>query len=391
MRLNSLRVIIIGGATGGCAAALLLARAGARVTLCERIAQPHTVGAGIGLASNGLAVLESIGLGPALRVARPVLGGLVSNAAGRPLLRPPASAPLMHMLRRETLQRILLDAVSAEPLVETRFGTTLVEARPDGTVTVRRDGADHDEVIEADLVVGADGVHSRVREGGRFGATVRRSGLHYLRALLPAGLGQQREVWTSAGILGSFEVDDGTYLYASCNTPRLRAAVRGCDVDVLRATWRDAYAASAPLFDTIDRWQSLLVHEVTEVRCRRWWHGTLVLLGDAAHAMAPNLGQGANSALVDAAVLLHELRRAETLAEGLEAYARRRRPRVHAVARSAAALGRIGEWTGPVARGIRDRAILPVLNAMTTTGTLRRVLQEDATVLREIGRMQPAY
>ena len=58
MDLANLRVIIVGGATGGCAAALLLARAGAHVTLVERVAQPRAVGAGIALAENGMAVLE---------------------------------------------------------------------------------------------------------------------------------------------------------------------------------------------------------------------------------------------------------------------------------------------------------------------------------------------
>lgn len=386
MRLSSLRIIIIGGATGGCAAALLFARAGARVSLIERVPHPRAVGAGIALAENGLAVLESIGLGPALRVARPVVGGRVTDAAGRPLLTPRPPAPSMHMVRRETLQGILLDAVAAEPLIETHFGTSLVAARPDGLVTVRRHGRSLDEVLEADLVIGADGVHSRVRDGGDFGVRIERTGLHYLRTLLPPGLGQQSEAWTSAGIFGSFDVDDGTYLYASCNTPRLRTAVRGCDLEVLRATWREAYPAAAPLLEAIDQWQSLLLHEVIGVHCRRWWHDKLVLLGDAAHAMAPNLGQGANSALVDAAVLLDELRRAETMADGLEAYTRRRKPKVGAVARTASLLGQLGEWTSPVARGIRDRVLFPVIDAMTTPNALLRVMQEDPDVLRAIGR-----
>ena len=66
MNLDALHVIVVGGATAGAGAALLLARAGARVTLIERVADPRAVGAGIAIAENGLAVLESIGLGPAI-------------------------------------------------------------------------------------------------------------------------------------------------------------------------------------------------------------------------------------------------------------------------------------------------------------------------------------
>src|SRR5262245_38682552 len=65
MNFDTLHVIVVGGATAGAGAALLFARAGARVTLIERVANPRAVGAGIGLADNGLAVLESVGLGPA--------------------------------------------------------------------------------------------------------------------------------------------------------------------------------------------------------------------------------------------------------------------------------------------------------------------------------------
>lgn len=401
--------MVIGGATGGCAAALLLARAGARVTLIERIAHPRAVGAGIALAANGLAVLESIGLGPALRVARPVLGGRVIDGAGRTLLAPSRSmSPALvqaHMLRRSTLQGILLDAIAAEPLIDARFGTTLISARPDGVVTVRREDREattggetvgeryekpyekqNEEQLEADLIVAADGVHSRVRDGGSFGVQEMHTGLHYLRSLLPAGLGQQVEAWTAAGIFGSFEVDDGTYLYASCGTPLLRNAVQACDLDTLRATWRDAYPAAAPVLSAIDRWESLLLHEVVRVRCRRWWHDRIVLLGDAAHAMAPNLGQGANSALVDAAVLLDELRRAASLSDGLASYMRRRKSKVDAVARAAAALGQLAEWTHPAARIVRDRVVLPVAQTMTTPAAFMRVLQEEPETLRHIGR-----
>src|SRR5215207_11739028 len=115
--------VIVGGATGGGSAALLLARAGACVTLVERIAQPRAVGAGIAIAENGMAVLESLGLAPALDAAREVRGMRITDAAGRTLLAPPHPAPRVIMARRATLQGVLLDAVAAEPRIERMFGT----------------------------------------------------------------------------------------------------------------------------------------------------------------------------------------------------------------------------------------------------------------------------
>ncbi|HKH92129.1 MAG TPA: NAD(P)/FAD-dependent oxidoreductase, partial [Gemmatimonadaceae bacterium] len=322
MRLGDLHVIIVGGATGGCSTALLLARAGARVTLLERVAQPRAVGAGIAIAENGMAVLESLGMAPALDVAREVRGMRVTDAVGRTLLTPPDPVPRVRMVRRATLQGVVLDAVAAEPRIERLFGTEAVIAAPDGTVDIR--DAEGTRTLRADLVVGADGVRSRIRECGAFRPRVRSTGISYVRGLVQEDLDEGVEAWTPAGLFGSFAVDEGTYFYASCGTRECRAALDARDLDALRDAWSRAYAPAERILGALPGFDQLLVNEVVRVDCARWWDGRLALLGDAAHAMAPNLGQGANSALVDAAVLLDELRRGGSLAEALAAYDARR-------------------------------------------------------------------
>ena len=385
MTLPDLRVLVVGGATGGAAAALLLARAGARVTLLERVAAPRAIGAGIGLADNGLAVLESLGLGPALEArARPAGAPRIVDGARRPVFVPPGPPPRIWMVRRSDLQGLLLDALAAEPRIDARFGVEVESATPDGRVRARRGG--ESLAFEADLVVGADGVHSRVRDGGSFGARVHRPGIPYLRVLVDTGEALGEEAWTAAGLFGSFAVDGGVYLYASAGSARTRAALAARDLAALRAAWAEAYPAAAPLLAAIARFEDLVIHSVRRVDCARWRDGALVLLGDAAHAMAPNLGQGANSALVDAAVLLDELRRAADLPAALAAYEARRRPAVRWVADAAARLGALAEWTHPVARRLRDRLLMPAVARLAPATDLARVLQEDRATLLAIGR-----
>ncbi|MGE0039546.1 MAG: FAD-dependent oxidoreductase [Vicinamibacterales bacterium] len=383
MEMHGLHVVVAGGAIGGSAAALLLARAGARVTLVEKVAHPAAVGAGIGLADNGLAVLESIGLLPALEaVACPVEGGRVVDGEGR-LLLAPDQAPRTWMVRRSALQALLLDAVSGERGITGHFGASVVDATPGGAVTLETGGAR--ETLHADLVVGADGVHSRVRAHGDFGARVAPSGITYVRAIVPGPPLRAEEAWTAAGIFGSFAVPGGTYVYLSAGTRASRAALAAGDIDGFRHAWSEAYPAAAGLLMRLKAWDDLVVSPVMRVTCRRFVDGRLVLVGDAAHAMAPNLGQGANSALVDAAVLLEEIRRARGMDAALAAYDRRRRPAVQAVARLAARLGRVAELTHPAARWLRDRLLPPLAARLANPEMAKVVLQEAPKALRAIG------
>jgi len=383
MDLASMKIVVVGAASGGAAAALLLARAGARVTVLERVESPRAVGAGIGLADNGLAVLESLGLGAALAaVARPVGAPRIVDGAGRTIFAPPGPPPRVSMVRRADLQSLLLDAVGAETRIELLCGAEVVRAAPDGRVGFRAAGREQE--LAADLVIGADGVGSRVRDGGRFGARLAAPGIPYLRAVVSSAPALGEEAWTAAGLFGSFAVADGVYIYASAGSRRTRQAIAARDLGALAAAWEAAYPPSAPLLAGVERFEDLLIHPVQRVDCAPWHDGRLVLVGDAAHAMAPNLGQGANSALVDAAVLLDELRRRETLTAGLAAYEARRRPAVRRVATAAARLGALAEWTHPLARRVRDRALMPLASRLARPGDLARLLQEPRETLLAI-------
>ncbi len=375
MDLTGMKAVVIGGATGGAASALLLARAGATVTVVERVPVLRAVGAGIAIAANGEAVLRGLGV-DVEAVAERVESGRVVDGAGRTLIAPAANVLLA---RRTDLQGLLVDAMEREPRISLRLGTELENVDANGRIEVVRGG--RTERLEADLVVGADGARSRVRSSGAFGARMSKTGIAYFRGLVPQTIARAEEAWTAAGLFGSFAVPGGTYFYGSASTRAARRAIEARDIDALRSLFRRAYPASAPLLDAIDRFEELLVNEVICVDCARFVDGRLVLVGDAAHAMPPNLGQGANSALVDAAVLVSELRSASSLDEGLHAYDARRRPAVRKVAAAAARLGAIAEWTSAPLRWLRDRVIIPLAARKVDGETIQMVMQESPTAL----------
>lgn len=98
--------------------------------------------------------------------------------------------------------------------------------------------------------------------------------------------------------------------------------------------------------------------------------------------MAPNLGQGGNSALVDAVVLAECLNAATDLRDALAQYTARRKPAVDKVADTSARLGQVSEWTQPAMRWLRDRVLMPLASRGDSSRMMRDVLQEDPGWLR---------
>ena len=374
-------VAVVGAGIGGLATAVLLARAGATVTLLERAPAITAVGAGILLQPNGLAVLGGLGLDGPLRAAGHRMdGATIRTAGGRTVTAigvPAYGEGLDHMLavRRSLLHEVLLDAVRGEPRIGCLLGVAVTRADPDGTLTTASG-----ERIDADLVVGCDGVRSAVRATGNFEARVRDTGYAYLRGLLPADRPvPDGEYWTPIGLFGGAPVDATTrYFYVSVAAPEVRAAVAARDLDALRRAWAAVLPASAVAFDGVAGFDDLLVNDVVRVDCARWHSGRRVLLGDAAHAMAPTAGQGANSALVDAAVLVAELA-GRNLPDALARYTDRRLPAVRRVQDRADQLTRLAHLRSPVARRVRDAALgaLSALGGRRSADRNSRVLQQE--------------
>jgi 2-polyprenyl-6-methoxyphenol hydroxylase-like FAD-dependent oxidoreductase len=348
------------------------------------VAEPAAVGAGILLQPNGLAVLYALGLGEELqRAAWRTPTAAIRDPTGSSLLDlplPDFGHGLDHalVLRRTHLYGVLLAAVRAHPAIAVQLGTQVTWASPAGVVRSHCQGVE--ATITADLVVGADGAASTVRAHGDFGAVVRATGARYVRALVP-GAGHELgwgEYWTPLGLFGAAPLGDGsTYLYLDATAPPVARALAEQDLDAFRGRWAAALPLATPALEGLGSVDELLVNEVVRVDCGRWADGRLVLVGDAAHAMAPNLGQGANSAIVDGAVLAAELAAAQPLPQALRRYTARRRPAVGWVQDAADRLARLSRVSHPVLRRGRDAALRRLGRLTTGPRRQQRVQQED--------------
>ncbi len=385
MRMQPLRVVVAGGGIGGLAAAALLARTGHDVTLLERSSSLREVGAGIALQPNGLAVLDALGLVARLSGHGSWQGSLaLHDGRGRTLSTvtvPAAQAPLDRALvvPRQAVHHALSDAAASAGAAITTGAEASDVAQDDTGVTVAVEPGSGR--MRADLLVAADGARSAIRT--RLAVVARDvPGPVYLRALVPVGCPDELagEHWGRHGLAGLVPCGRGrTYWFAS-STPDVRDAVATGRVAALRSTVSAAHPVLSGAVQGLSDVRDVLVNQVHTVRTSSYVDGRVVLLGDAAHAMPPNLGQGANSALVDAAVLALELADRETLAEALGRYDSGRRRAVRRVQRDAERLARVAHWQH--GRRLRDLAVRTT-SAAVGARAARAAFQVDVVRLRD--------
>lgn len=357
--------VVVGGGIGGLAAAIGLRLAGWDVTVAERTDVLDDAGAGISLAANGMRALAALGVGEEVEAAarRQYTGG-TRTPDGRRLatmdgaaLERELGAPIVG-IPRAVLHRILREALPPTSLV---IGSEVTEV--DTTQPFRVLVGVGGTTLEADLLVAADGINSHLRRRlfpAHPGPV--HSGSTVLRAITERpvdGLETDFEItWGHGAEFGHIAFPDGTAeWHAVLNAP---AGVRYRDplTEVRRrfARWHEPI----PSLLTATRPEAVLHHDVNELAAPlpSYVSGRIALLGDAAHAMTPHLGQGACQALEDAVTLAAALAEARTVEGALARYDAARRPRSQTVARNARRAGRMGQQLAhPLAVGLRNAAI----------------------------------
>ncbi|MFI2188441.1 FAD-dependent monooxygenase [Streptomyces sioyaensis] len=370
--------VVVGGGIGGLAAAIGLRLIGWEVTVVERAASLADVGAGISLHANGLRALDVLGVGGAVRAAaRPQYTGGTRTPGGSWLARMDGAAlerelgtPIVG-IPRGVLHGLLRAALPPECLVIGAEVTSVDRSDP-ARVRMPLNGG----FLEADLVVAADGVGSRLRAqlfprhpGPAFsGSTVLRAITEY-----PVELRTDFELtWGKGAEFGHIAFTDGrAEWHAVLNSPPgIRHADALAAIRRRFGGWHDPIPA---LLDAT-RPHAVLHHDIHELATPLpgFTVGRIVLLGDAAHAMTPNLGQGACQALEDAAVLAAALATERTVESAVARYDAERRPRSQSVARAAHQAGRMGQRLAhPLIVAARNTALRLAPSRATVRAVLR--------------------
>jgi 2-polyprenyl-6-methoxyphenol hydroxylase-like FAD-dependent oxidoreductase len=357
-------VLVVGAGIGGLTTAIALDRLGLPVEVFERAPQLQEVGAGIGLWPNAIRALDRLGVGDAVRtLAVRGTSGSARNPSGKVLLTLPEEAlhvrygaPTTGVMRAEVQQR-LADRFGADRI---HLGHELVGFdRCDEHVRAHfRDGRS----VEGSVLVGTDGVRSTVRSELLADGPPRYRGDTAWRGLAPrsADLDPLGEVFETVGRgarFGVFPLHDGRIMwFAGAVCPE--GERDGPNVlTELRARFADWHHPIPRVLERTDP-ASILRNDIYDRRVgRRWVDGRVALLGDAAHPMGPDLGQGACQAIEDAETLALALGTFVDPRTALRVYERIRTRRVRTVGRIVSVTSWLASRQHPVICTVRDAVL----------------------------------
>ncbi|MCV9960939.1 FAD-dependent monooxygenase [Pararhizobium sp. BT-229] len=388
--MKQLDIGVAGAGPAGLAVALFLSRAGHRVEILERFATPAPVGSGLLMQPTGLTVLSALGLfdsihGLGSRIDR--LHG-ADAVSGRTVLdvRYDAAPGGRYGLavQRAALFNTLHDAVAADGIrIRTGIELAVSETRGDRAVLKDTQG---EMVGDYDLVIDASGARSSLVSGsgsaptvrnlayGAFWATLDGQGAAYdktalsqrydkakvMIGLLPAGRVQVHEAERVA-FFWSLKVADVE-------------AVKAAGLDRWKAIIRNYWPDCMPFLDQIGDWDQLTLARYAHRTVLPPFSGRLVCVGDSAHSTSPQLGQGANMALLDAAALSHALANHADIASALAAYARARRNHVRLFQLLSLAFTPFYQSDSNAIAWVRDRLVSTIARVPPMPGLLASIV-----------------
>jgi 2-polyprenyl-6-methoxyphenol hydroxylase-like FAD-dependent oxidoreductase len=330
-----LKITIIGGGIAGLTTALALNKLGFDCKVFERAKQLNEVGAGIWVQPNALKVLDWLGLGELVRESGTLLNQVdITNAQLIPFKKTKQEVVQdekgnkIVAIHRATLQKILFEAIP-EGIVNLGYEFNSLEQN-ENQVKI----SFVDKVVMSDLLIGADGINSKVRNGIFSQTSKRFSGQTCWRGISDISLPHQFqkagiESWGKRIRFGFSQVTESqVYWFAVKNAPQNGTD----DLNTIKEELKNYYSDFSPLVLNIiehTKSEKIIRSDIFDLkRLEKWHKDKVVLVGDAAHATTPNMGQGAGQGIEDAYYLAKILAKHDQIEQATSLFESARREKV---------------------------------------------------------------
>jgi 2-polyprenyl-6-methoxyphenol hydroxylase-like FAD-dependent oxidoreductase len=368
-----MKINIIGAGIGGLMTAISLQRKGYEVEIYEAAAELRPLGAGIIMASNALQIARRLGVAESIiQAGVPLQSFGIANHRGRPLqlmdiqaVKAKYGEPSV-VIHRGNLQQILLKELASTSI---QLGKRLasLEHLADGRVQARFENG---SLTESDLLIGADGLRSATRRA-IFGDTPLRYSSHTCwRGILPHVIDhpeQGLELWAKTGgkRIAMLQLSPTqVYFYYTekrkpgFNVPVAERVAYLCEqLQEFPARYGQVMAKAKA--------EEIFHDDLYDLKPLPSWHqGRVVLIGDAAHATTPNMGQGGCQAVEDAWYLAEQLERYAEVEQAFQTFEALRRPKVEYVVRTSLMIGKLSNWGGALGYRLRNLLLSATPQAM---------------------------
>lgn len=347
---------ILGGGIAGLATAITLQQIGIRAVVYEAAPSMKPVGAGITLAYNALKALKHIGIYNKVIAAGSVFQRMdILDEQGAVINRMDTSqieGAKNLAIHRADLHRILMDQLDPA-MVVTDKRTADIREDPGGYEVKFEDSS---RIKSKNLIV-AEGIHSVIRSKVLPEAQLRYAGYTCWRGITDhnPGIREPSETWGSNGRFGMVPVGDNrVYWFACKNAPANSRKMSTYGTEVLYRLFKDYHAPIGELIHSTPSDQ-IIWNDIFDLKpIDRFAFGNLILIGDAAHATTPNMGQGACQAIEDAVVLAESLHQNSMAKKAFRCFEKKRKVRTQTIVKQSWTMGKIAQWEHFLLRSFRD-------------------------------------
>ena len=388
--MKSQHILIVGGGIAGLTLAAALTQKGHSAEIIERTPAWQPVGAGIMLQANAVAVLSALGMGePLAQRGFPLQKLAITDINGRVLTdlnmqAVEADFGPSYSIHRATLHKILLEACRDVPI---RLGESVHEIRQSAEkVHVQFSSGKTGDYA---LVVGADGLHSQVRALAFTPAQnkLRYSGYTCWRYLADNMQGRTTamEMWGRGARVGIVPIsEEKLYIFLVKNAPANQSDPIHGRQTAVAAQFADFAQPAQDVLGSLSAEIPLMRHDLTEIATPVWSTGRIALVGDAAHAMTPNMGQGAAQAIEGALALAIALEQTNSIPAALALYRQLHADRVKTIHARSRQLGKMAQWSNGLLCTLRN-TVTRFAPTAASNANMKKLLAPGIKLARQFG------